>query len=123
MARLEPWQRYRKSQPCPVCGGYGAYRPENRCVGFLSADGEGAYCSQVSDGRSAVWFEALGMNLYWHPNPEGEGEVDRAGQFHRRYLARRVTTHRILRMRYQGMVRAVKAKSEAARRPDWRDFG
>jgi hypothetical protein len=112
MAKLEAWQRYRKASPCPVCAGYGAYRPENRCKGFLKADGSGAYCSQVGNGRSPLYFEALGMDLYWHPKDEGEGESQ---------VGRR--RHPLLRMRSAGLQRKAARLKEAQRPPTLRDFG
>jgi hypothetical protein len=120
MGSLEPWQRYRKASPCPICSGYGAYKPENRCKGFLSADGEGAFCSAVADGRSPVWFEALGLNLYWHPVHtyngaypfEGEGE-SKAGR-HR---------SRILWLSHQAALRHAARQREARRPPTAKDFG
>jgi hypothetical protein len=112
MSKLEPWQRYRKATPCPVCGGYGAYKPENRCKGFLKADGSGAYCSQVGNGRSPLYFEALGMDLYWHPKDEGEGESQ---------VGRR--RHPLLRMRSAGLQRKAARLKEAQRPPTLRDFG
>jgi hypothetical protein len=112
MAKLEPWQRYRKASPCPVCAGYGAYRPENRCKGFLKADGSGAYCSQVGNGRSPLYFEALGMDLFWHPKDEGEGESQ---------VGRR--RHPLLRMRSAGLQRKAARLKEAQRPPTLRDFG
>ncbi len=112
MAKLESWQRYRKAKPCPVCGGYGAYRPENRCKGFLKADGSGAYCSSVANGRSALYFEALGLNLYFHPKDEGEGELSVGRQ-----------RHPLLRMRSAGLQRKAARDREARRPPTGKDFG
>ncbi len=113
MSKLEPWQRYRKASPCPVCGGYGAYKPENRCKGFLTADGFGAYCSQVGNARSPQWFEALGMDLYFHPlEPDWEeGELKRAGR------------HRLIAMRTEGLLRRQARELEAAQPPTWKDYG
>jgi len=35
-----PAKGYKKTSPCPACGGYGgAYKKENRCRGFISASG------------------------------------------------------------------------------------
>jgi hypothetical protein len=117
MAKLEPWQRYRKASPCPVCGGYGAYKPENRCKGFLTADGNGAYCSQVDEGAhlnpESKWFDAVGMYLYWHPlegQGQGEGEA-------------KVGRHSILAMRHQGLLRRQARVKEARRPPTGKDFG
>jgi hypothetical protein len=121
VSKLEAWQRYRKATPCPICGGYGAYKPENRCKGFLKADGSGAYCSSVADGRSALYFEALGLNLYYHPF-EGEGELSE--DFRRRH---RVGRSRILGMRSSGLLRVFnrskRAIAEAHRPPTGKDFG
>jgi hypothetical protein len=113
MAKLEPWQRYRKASPCPICSGYGAYKPENRCKGFLKADGSGAYCSQVGNGRSPLYFEALGLNLYWHPF-EDQGEGEQVGRRPR---------SRLLRMRSAGLQRKAARLKEAQRPPTLRDFG
>jgi hypothetical protein len=121
MSKLEPWQRYRKATPCPVCGGYGAYKPENRCKGFLSLDGEGAFCSQVGNSRSPVWFEAIGLDLYWHPFVEkGEGEqVGRQTGWPREEILR----HPLLRMRWRGLQRKLTRDREARRPPTEKDFG
>jgi hypothetical protein len=112
MSKLEPWQRYRKATPCPVCGGYGAYKPENRCKGFLKADGSGAYCSSVADSRSALYFEALGLDLYFHPLDGGEGEQ-----------VGREIRNRILMMCRRGTERRRALHIEARRPPTGKDFG
>jgi hypothetical protein len=100
VSKLEAWQRYRKATPCPICGGYGAYKPENRCKGFLKADGSGAY---------------------YHPF-EGEGELSE--DFRRRH---RVGRSRILGMRSSGLLRVFnrskRAIAEAHRPPTGKDFG
>jgi hypothetical protein len=113
MSKLEPWQRYRKATPCPVCGGYGAYKPENRCKGFLKADGSGAYCSQVGNTgpRDDTWFESLGLFLYFHKY-EGEGESQ---------VGRR--RHPLLALRSAGLQRKAARLKEAQRPPTARDFG
>jgi hypothetical protein len=111
MSKLEPWQRYRKASPCPICHGYGAYKPENRCKGFLSADREGAFCSTTPNTRSPVWFESLGMQLYFH-SFEGEGEP-----------SGRQVGSRLLRMRSAGLQRKLAKDREARRPPTGKDFG
>lgn len=102
MSKLEPWQRYRKATPCPVCGGYGAYKEENRCKGFLTADGKGAYCSQVADSASPKWFESIGLLLYFHP-----------------FVGRERGSSRISRMRLRGLQR----KSQRLKPPHPAEFG
>jgi hypothetical protein len=41
-------RRFRKSYPCPICNGYDEFPRGHgeRCMGFLSADGEYAHCSR-----------------------------------------------------------------------------
>jgi hypothetical protein len=42
-------RRFRKSQPCPICGGYDevARGTGQRCYGFRSDDGQWAHCIAV----------------------------------------------------------------------------
>ena len=49
---VDPKQRFRQSNPCPVCGGY-ADLPQSkgiRCYGFISNDGRYAHCTQKEVG-------------------------------------------------------------------------
>jgi hypothetical protein len=115
LSKLEAWQRYRKATPCPVCGGYGAYKPENRCKGFLTADRTGAWCSQVGTGsynEQPLWFEAIGMYMYFHPF-EGEGEQ----------VGRHWYRGRIMAMRLAGWNREAAREIERRRPPTGKDFG
>ena len=113
---LEQWQRYLKANPCPICGGYGAYREERRCKGFRTADGLGAYCSQTPNGRSPKDFG--GFSLYYHEFmwPEmhkGEGEDSKTAMY----------KHRLYRLREHGRLRREARLAEARRPPTVRDFG
>jgi len=47
-SRIEPWQRFTRSHPCPICQGYDADRRGRgeRCYGFLSADETAAFCTR-----------------------------------------------------------------------------
>ena len=49
---VEAHQRFTKSRPCPICGGYEqAPRGQGiRCTGYLSDDGEWALCSREEHG-------------------------------------------------------------------------
>ena len=107
---LERWQRHLKSQPCEVCGGYGAYKEENRCKGFRTADGLGTYCSQVPNGRSPRDFG--GFDLWYHSQEQGEGEDSKTAMRSRykSYL-------------YRGRLRRSAREAEARRAPTVRDFG
>jgi hypothetical protein len=74
-----------------------------------------------------LYFEALGMDLYWHPKDEGEGEQRQVG----RSLRQQRRGSRISRMRSAGLQRkALFARSEEAARlkeakrpPTAKDFG
>lgn len=73
---LKPEQRYTKANPCPICGGYGAYKKEKRCKGFrlLQSRAErsegvepAAYCQNV---ESSTTLNVGGMLVYRHPPAE-----------------------------------------------------
>jgi hypothetical protein len=116
MGKLEKWQRYSKASSCPICAGYGAYRPENRCKGFLAQDGSGAWCSKEARWirQPPVFFEAIGLNLYWHPFEEqGEGEQ----------VGRHWYRGRIMAMRLAGWNREAAREIERRRPPTGKDFG
>jgi hypothetical protein len=49
-------QRFKRSNPCPVCGG-GSDDPQGqgvRCYGFLSSDGEYAHCTREDNAGDLV---------------------------------------------------------------------
>jgi hypothetical protein len=106
---LQGWQRYRKATPCPICHGYGAYKPENRCKGFLRHDGDGAYCTQV---KALFSMDSEVGVLFWHPFKE-QGEGEQVGR----------QRHPLLRMRSAGLQRKAARLKEAQRPPTAKDFG
>ena len=110
---LEPWQRYRKATPCPICHGYGAYKPENRCKGFRAANELGVWCSQTPSDSSA-YFEALGLDLFFHSysQEQGEGEVKQPRLRYKRSL-----------WIEKGRLRRQAREAESRRPPTVRDFG
>ena len=45
---MDPWQRFKRDRPCPVCGGH-ADLPQGegrRCYGYFSDDGQYAHCTR-----------------------------------------------------------------------------
>jgi Protein of unknown function (DUF3987) len=48
MGRVEPWQRWTRHRPCPICEGRPTDAPRHgvRCTGFLSKDGFYAHCTR-----------------------------------------------------------------------------
>lgn len=68
---------FKKSSPCPVCGGYGgAYKSENKCKGFLSSQEDVAFCQKEESSESLILYG--GLLLYKHSLTEvysrSEGE-------------------------------------------------
>jgi len=63
MGDVKPEQRYSRTRPCPVCGGYdGGKRgagngPHFHCHGFLSTDGRYARCSRAEYAADALYEE------------------------------------------------------------------
>ncbi len=63
MSGVSPNQRYSRSRPCPVCGGYdggkrgAGHGPHCHCHGFLSDDGRYARCSRAEYAADARYEE------------------------------------------------------------------
>jgi hypothetical protein len=65
---VNPCQRFTRSHPCPVCGGYdGAPRGSGvRCAGFLSNDGEWCYCTREQYAGRLELSEKTNPATYVH---------------------------------------------------------
>ena len=72
MGDVKPEQRYSRTRPCPVCGGYdggkrgAGHGPLRHCHGFLSTDGRYARCSRLEytadapyDEKTSTWVHRL----------------------------------------------------------------
>ncbi len=76
MGDVKPEQRYTRSRPCPVCGGYdGGKRgagngPHFHCHGFLSTDGRYARCSRTEYAADARYEEKT--NTWVHRLDSGD---------------------------------------------------
>lgn len=76
MGTVDSHQRYTRSRPCPVCGGYdGGKRgagngPHFHCHGFLSTDGRYARCSRAEYAADAPFEEKT--NTWVHRLDSGD---------------------------------------------------
>ncbi len=76
MGNVKPEQRYLRTRPCPVCGGYdggkrgAGHDPLRHCHGFLSADGRYARCSRAEYAADARYEEKTGTWLHRLDNPD-----------------------------------------------------
>jgi hypothetical protein len=61
---------WRKSSPCPVCGGYAAYKKEKRCRGYARNKGDGVYCENKNPRRDPIF--PLGFALWFWRKDEYE---------------------------------------------------
>ncbi len=59
-------QRFAKDQSCPICGGYNSQPrgQELRCHGYLSSDGQLAFCARIEEGAikqasNGLWIHKL----------------------------------------------------------------
>ena len=75
MSGVSPNQRYSRTRPCPICGGYdggergAGHGPHRHCYGFRSDDGRYARCSRAEYAADARYDEKTGT---WIHGLEGE---------------------------------------------------
>ncbi len=76
MGTVDSHQRYTRSRPCPVCGGYdggkrgAGHGPHFHCHGFLSTDGRYARCSRAEYAADAFYEEKT--NTWVHRLDSGD---------------------------------------------------